>query len=469
MYYKINVSLKFDFPPDFRSPDFFDLSELRGVELNCNLLFSNCESRICKVQILYDRGVYLAELLKGWNEQNIEFIKYLIPFTPKQYTKPCFQSSKLIEISDDDGMWENGSQFVLISLSKYEIYISGKTLIPSSRFVLSENSSWYIDNMFQYHFFEYENPQVFKTSPWFNNQLKYGPYRVTIEPYFVRDYTDDPNKITFRIATSLRFENDENEFSTEEIETLKKHADQIILIMGFFHSRIISCTYAEVKHKNGFTRLISSQYNQENVMVEQTIQSKKGITIIDLLSECHYEYIQIYFNELKIIITQYINSSSLVGEPRFMILYNAIELLRNLAIKAAVAMNGQSFTVSDEYKFIESKGKRDKVIKDKIKEINSIVHIDDRDQFLNDANKKVSFVRKKQMANQFIDYLNYLKIDITNYCLDLNGLLKIRNQLYHGHMLNEEIDLSNITDNLENLVIDIILITIRKEKSPDNM
>ena len=115
------------------------------------------------------------------------------------------------------------------------------------------------------------------------------------------------------------------------------------------------------------------------------------------------------------------------------------------------------FVVSDEYEFIHGNDKTDKLIKEKIKEIAEIVKQEQKCLFISEAKNKVTFIRKKRITDQFLEFFKYVKVDPNSYDLDFELLIGIRNKLYHGNAINSSIDISTINLNLYKLAVDLII------------
>jgi hypothetical protein len=239
-------------------------------------------------------------------------------------------------------------------------------------------------------------------------------------------------------------------FDKTEIPFIEDQINKLLLLLTFFQGRKVDWIYGKIPFKNGNVNIYKTSKKYEEVIITNTVQVLKEIRLVEFLTDCSFEQISRYENELNQIISQYVFSNSLNREAKFMILFNCVEMIRNLSIKI-FSDKGKIIDLVDEYKFNVSKTKRDKTIKAQIKSISDIVDEDDREVFKKEASKKVSFIRKKQIVEQFLSFFKAIMIEPLDYNLDFKELIVIRNKLYHGSIINETIVLTDINTNLYKL------------------
>ncbi|MBK6544571.1 MAG: hypothetical protein IPG12_04785 [Saprospiraceae bacterium] len=455
MYYKDHYKLKFEFPEGVYSTDTFDIRELNDRLFDCNIFHSTLDSKEAKIQILYERTDHFYSLFPALFENGVEILKYLKVSHDDAQLKPDFSQCNILRIEDDHGYWENGKQNITIVFDKCYLHSTSSKINKRSFFILSENSNWIHDEIFKINFFEPEDPDSLSYEDKFKNKFLFGDFEVEIGINFKRYYDEEPNIWSIKRSTSIFFR-DYNNFTSEHISSLEEHVKILTLLFSFYQGQEVEFTYGDVSFESGHLSIYRTTYLKPEVDKSKTVYYIKETPLVDYLERTNYAFISENYAEIQNIVSQFIYSNSLIGHSRFMILYNCIELIRNFYISFAQKYNSD-FVVSDEYEFIHGNDKTNKLIKEKIKEIAEIVKQEQKCLFISEAKNKVTFIRKKRITDQFLEFFKYVKVDPNSYDLDFELLIGIRNKLYHGNAINSSIDISTINLNLYKLAVDLII------------
>ncbi len=448
MHYKDNYPIKFKFLRKTYRSKKIDLRDFNDKKYNANIIHSDNESREAYLQILYERTDHFYSLFPYLFKKGKNILNYVLPYS-KTNRYPDFSASKLIRIETDNGYWENGKQHIKLIFDKCYLHSDRISIFKYAEFVLSENSIWLINESFQFEWFEPENPRSLLYKPYDITKFNFGSLNFELEVKLKRDFDDGNNQ--WRLKRSLVFRvTPMTFFDKTEIPFIEDQINKLLLLLTFFQGRKVDWIYGKIPFKNGNVNIYKTSKKYEEVIITNTVQVLKEIRLVEFLTDCSFEQISRYENELNQIISQYVFSNSLNREAKFMILFNCVEMIRNLSIKI-FSDKGKIIDLVDEYKFNVSKTKRDKTIKAQIKSISDIVDEDDREVFKKEASKKVSFIRKKQIVEQFLSFFKAIMIEPLDYNLDFKELIVIRNKLYHGSIINETIVLTDINTNLYKL------------------
>jgi hypothetical protein len=186
---------------------------------------------------------------------------------------------------------------------------------------------------------------------------------------------------------------------------------------------------------------------------KNSILIKKFDTFYSLIECVNYSSFETNKEILSELIPRAIKSKNVDDISAFMILYNIIEKIRNYFLSKPV--ESEHFMIKEEFEFKLGKKKTNEFIKNKIKEIKEIVADSDLEEFDNKASDKVTFIKKTGLKEQIDSLLNYLKLNSDAYNIELSNLIKIRNNIYHGKLPEEEIN--PYVEQMRILVYDLIL------------
>lgn len=455
---KIDTRVKLSFGTEYESvAPKLNIGSLRDIEFHVNIIYSIDDAGEFIIQILYEPHIRLYDIIRMFLDQNFDILNIIKPTYEYQDTIIDLSNSELLEVEDDNGHWENGYRFIILKIDKGRIVFTRNLLIPSSKFSLSRNCLPILDSLYTISGFSHENPHSFTADDSNLRPISFGPYQFQMNLDFQLFQGEEFNELIASRWPEVHISENGSEFISDE-EGLLKFVDVLILLISFLYGDIISYNYAQINKESGFTDIVIS--SSEKSKSQSGLNPKYEIDFEEIKSffdNCNYDFISGNFEFIRKVIQRYIFTKDLEGESKFMVLYNILEQIRNFYITLSDDQ-GSSFIVGEEYSFTVSKTQTEKRIKEKIKEVGDIVDQSERDEFKKNANKKVSFIKKKLMMNQFVQFFNYLNLDLSEFDLDFQELLKIRNTIFHGHDLQQtlKVDLQVVTMRLEKLVESLI-------------
>lgn len=247
-----------------------------------------------------------------------------------------------------------------------------------------------------------------------------------------------------------------SKYSDSQIED---YANDVCLMMSLFWSKYINYFW-------GIIRVTQNQpepkFREKTVykfvedQIDDNIYTRWGDkfkNIIDFFNTIDYDKVAVCRDLLKEVSNRMIRSQYVDSISEFMLLYNVIEKIRNYYLN--LGKQDVGFSIKEEYDFNVSKNRTDKFIKEKIKEIAEIVADNDKEEFVKNANKKVSFIRKTGLIDQFTSLILYLDLSVDAYKIDFSDLINIRNTLYHGNCIDDDFQLYNTE--MRRLINDLLL------------
>ncbi len=458
---KIVLPAKFDLPQGLTN-DFFEQNEF-----DANILHTTTTPYNLQIKILYHHSLHLHEIIEMLIYKGLNLLESIKPASDDEHIILDLSNSKIINIEDDGGKWENDKRYTLITLDFCKKIINANLGIPHSEFSLTEGGLHLLDELYDFELFEYDNPYSFNVKEKECQEIFLGKYRLKFILKF--EVFNEGNFNEFRIKRwpVLVISELFKKFIEDE-SLLYSEIQSIMNLLSYFQNQKIHYTYGRIKRKNSTIEYILTKEKKGFDLPKASRLKENGTSVYLYLNSCDFDFILLNSEFVGNLINRFIYSEYLEGESRFMILYNLLEQARNFFIQISIDKN-ESIIINDEYDFKFSKTKTDNIIKNKIKELGEIVEEAERDSFKQNANNKVNFIKKKLMQNQFDEFFKYIDINSEDYDLDFRELLKIRNIIYHGNNYKStEIDLESNIQKLRKLVSTIIEYILYNKKNDSN-
>lgn len=447
---KMNMLHKDDIKIKFKIPDNFNLSKESKIycyekeEFNASIIYTQTIPAKCQIKILYYPHLHLYQFfIEKLLAKKLNVLETIKPTSDSTYCVLDLKKSKILNIEDSGGNRENGNKFILITLDFCKKIINANLRIPQAEFSLTESGLHLVDELYSVESsFDDNNPYSFSLEEKEDKKINLGKY--TLNFILKLEVFGEKNINELKIKRWPRLHLHQTRKETIEDENLLyKEIELVLILLSYFQNQKIHYTFGRIKRKSSVIEYNLTKEEKGFFLPKKSLLKENGISIYDYLNDCDFDFISSNHKFIYNIVNRFIYSEYLEGESRFMILYNLLEQTRNFFIQISKDRK-ESIEISDEFQFtIESKTKIDKLIKNKIKELSEFVIDNEKDSFKNTANKKVNFVKKKLMQNQFDIFFKYIEINLDTFNLDLQELLKIRNTIYHGH------DTQSIKDKLK--------------------
>ena len=419
-------------------------NQIKSEYINFTIYYDNSDRIFEKLELLKEHGVNIPNLIKPAPAEN----KWQFPSILN------FEDTNLISL-DESHYWQHDKKPVILIIDNVSIADEGG-FFRHGRFNLTENAIQHIAKYIIYnHTYHIDERERFVEQN-NNRAIRFGPVEFTLmfEHYY--------QSLTGRELTITR---DPYLVVTDHSETLTAEqltelGNNLCLLMSFFWQKAIDFFHAKVRINslpNYRTKELIKYSDHQADKSNSSILEEKFGTFYDFMERVDYDQFCNHTAIITDIITRIIKSKNIDSISRFMVYYNIIEKIRNYCM--ANPIRDSKLSIKEEYDFIPGKGKTIDIIKDAIKSISSIVQESDRGNFLANASNKVTFIKKTGLIDQFESLITYLKLNPQDYTIDFRSLIKIRNDIYHGKMPQEDINGYNHQMNILNHDMLIKLIT----------
>lgn len=436
------------------------LSETFGENLvNCDydsrLIHNQRNPEYLQLTIYYKPSDYLFEKFELLQKNGISILSLIKPkINTHRWEYPDildFSQSTLIDIQESH-YWEHNKKPVTITIDNAEILVNGR-YAGDGRFKLTKNVFQHLD--------EYIIYGGLGRHSWDDKFIEKDVNRATIfgtinfilsfEHFYEQKYSKQNINI-LRDAYLTLTDSTEKLTDNELIQIGKS----LCLLMSFYWGKPIDFFIANIRVNNieNYRTREILKYSDHFIDDSQDFLLKEKFkTFYDFAESVDYEKFIANSDILSEIIPRILKTKNVDEISSFMVLYNIIEKIRNYFLTAP--FDGKQFTIKEEFDFKMGKKKTNEYIKNKIKEIREIVADSDAEDFENIASDKVTFIRKTGLKDQFDSLLTYLELEPKSYDIDFVNLVKIRNNIYHGKLPEENIK-PHIAQMI-NLVNDMIL------------
>jgi hypothetical protein len=455
-YFRTDIEIKLDFDEHKKI-----LKERIQEELlvpisnyKSKLIYNQRKPEYSKLTIYYHPGYYLFEILEFLSEKGICILETVKEKTKEQkWEFPDildFSESKLINLQASNS-WEHNEKPVILTIDSLSILQSGK-FVEFGNFKITENIFQHLDDYIQYgQLANYKNDDKFIETD-NNRETNFGVVRFKLS--FKHSY-DNSTKFNIDISRDsfLIITNCPKTLTDLEIIEI---GNSLCLLMSFYWQKTIDFFNARVRinnNENYHTREILKYSNHLIDESDQYILKKQFGSFYDFIDSINYTLFSENSELIKELVPRIIRTKNVDKVSAFMILYNIIEKIRNYCI--SVPLKGKELSIKEEFNFTKGKKSTDKFIKLKIKEIEEIVDDSDREDFLNKASDKVSFIKKTGLIDQFESLLSHLELNVLDYNINFTNLIQIRNSIYHGKLPKE--DVTPYNEQMTILIYDMLL------------
>ena len=296
----------------------------------------------------------------------------------------------------------------------------------NSEFFINSNFSSQISKNYKH------NPVTF---PWTKEEFSFKPEHkysdgfkcgtITYKPEFDFSLKENSSEKT------LIYKRPKITVTSEEADwkEIKLTVDIICKLYSFYCHDIVSYNHAVIYSK-GIRRIEISE------IIKTNKESENGIFGFDVRQNpdnivLNVDYIKLFKNIELIsnLISKYNIAINSDGESRFMLLYNVLEQLRSHA----------GIKYREKFEFKDSK-KVNHLIRNCLNEVANMIKDDDGNEvenFKSTIEDKLSQFKFKSMSNQFETYFVKENLSPGSYNLDFKRLVKLRNDFFHGGLLDE--------------------------------
>ncbi len=435
------------------------LSETYGEDLsNCNydsrLIYNQRNPEHLILTIFYKQSDFLFEKFELLKKNGINILSLIKPkINTHHWEHPDildFTHSAIIEIQESS-YWEHNKKPVVITIDNTDILLNGG-YSGDARFKLTENVFQHLDEYIIYgdlggH--RWENKFIEKDG---NRETIFGPINFILS--FEHSYEQKYSKQNINILRDayLTITDSTKKLTDKELVQI---GESLCLLMSFYWSKPIDYFIAIIRVndiENYRTREILKYSNHFIDNSQAFLFKEKFETLYDFVGSVDYGKFITNSDILSEIIPRIFKTKNIDEISAFMVLYNIIEKIRNYYL--TTTFSGKQFVIKEEFDFKIGKKKTNEYIKNKIKEIKEIVADSEVEEFENKASDKVTFIRKTGLKDQFDSLLTYLELEPKSYDIDFVNLIKIRNNIYHGKLPEENI--KPYIPQMTNLVNDMI-------------
>lgn len=407
------------------------------IILESELYISTTGKEKPTIRIYYEAHLRLDDYIDMLYKEGFNILNYLSTDIESQDNIYDFSNSSVLDFRKNNGRWEQGRAYMEIILNQLSTRTRNRSSHNHGEINYSVNSSYIVDDIYRYEAFNFQNKKKFeaisKTSP---SHIQFGEFKIEILPEFEL-LGKSHNK--FEVTRTAKIEI--NKLYVDEyndIEEIRRISQLLNNLINLYFSTSFDQVYSRYHLNSGTTVDIVNDGKLSNLVIEKDKFIKGHDNVLEFIGSIDAYRLSGHETFLIQIVKQYVFSTQLNLEAEFMILYNVVEQFRNYYVKR---FEPHRFTIDAEnYKTTGSKKSANTFIKERIKCIVSVIHEDDRGEFLENASNKVSFMKKKQMNNQISMFLDDIGVQYSNEIL--SGLLKLRNKVYHGSIAigsNEEV------------------------------
>lgn len=422
------------------------------------LVIDNKEE-IISIKIFYPDKEYLGEKILHWNssaEDNlIKRFEVIEILSPHEVDEIDLTDSECIGISNSSANYvkfnSNGPEykFVQIKITGFKIKLK-ETLNFPSRFYLNSAGFPIVEKNYNYHqgYTLEEIPYSWKPKNLIDSFIKFGKIEFKPEHNFYSSTGYDSPSVTIHKEPMLLVK--KGDLSEKEISI---HVKMICTLLSFYSNvdveSFVSWIYTSDSHY--YEKKIENKNDSSGHGIFMWDFSTNPLNLIVNVDAEHIISNCVFVTD---IVTRFNYAIQLTGESKFMILYNVLEQIRvQYTIEGKIDRdeNGNISNpkkVIQEYEFNESNAKTDKAIRAALETLIEKVKKEQQDDFKDEISFKVKNIKLMSMANQFKSLFEYTNIDPKICNLDFTKVKKIRNEIFHGNPLDQ--DLNNYLDKITN-------------------
>lgn len=227
------------------------------------------------------------------------------------------------------------------------------------------------------------------------------------------------------------------------------YVDIICSLISLFSKRNISVQanhiYIEDEHIYNYFDIKNEKVDSDFFGAYETEFSSNPIKLLERVDTgIAIKYIQ-YSRQY---VRKFFEISNAELESKFMIYFNIIDKIRTLLVKN----ENPELEKSEDFVFSVPKKKIENKIKEQLKNISEIIDEKDRDAFLTDIKDKVGFLKKRGVKSQFNKFFETLRVDLEDFNIDIDEVVRLRNSIFHGNTLPQDKKIDMLVIRLRYLV-----------------
>lgn len=429
--------------------NFFPSQKNCSKNYQTELIIDNKNNNEIQLKIFFDEKEYLGEKIMRWNHNNdlnlIEYFQAIEVIEPKDLLEIDFLNYRCKGIENSTSFYKDGLKYFTLKLTGIKKIFSNSEKSESTIY-LNKQSFGLIELNYQYnHHFPWSNEEYnWKPTNKIKEYIKFGDISFKPEHNFINSTKNHLEKISIKKEPKLSIEY--NNLNESEI---KKHIELICTVYSFYSLENIDFSLSRIYTKDKL-------YIEIRDVTNSVSKDYHGIFRWDFFQNPLNLFINVDTTQLlensnfyKKIVERYIYSLNTSGESKFMILYSILEQIRNKYIldkkieteKAGDIPNLKK--VTEEYNFKLSKKQTDKFIKKTLENITEIVSEEDKELFKNEIKYKLTSIKVVSMINQFQSLFDYIKIEPKEHDLDFLELKSLRDSIFHGRPISENLEKLN--------------------------
>ena len=454
-YYREDIKVTLDFKSQTKLLGKAYDADLSDKEYDTRLLYNQRKPEYLQLTIYYEPSDHLVEIFEYLIENEISILEIIKPTATKnKFNTPDifdFSKSNLIHIQESN-QWEHDKKPVILIIDNIDIFVNG-SYAGDGMFKLTKNIFQHLNEYIKYGGLGNYGPDDKFITENRNKKTKFGAIEFVLS--FKHSYDRDYSRQNINIIRDAYLTiTDESECLSNQV--LFHLGNSLCLMMSFYWDKNIDFFKAHTRiidESNYRTRKTLKLANDDIDGSFEYLLKDHYKTFYDFIEDINYEKYEANSEILKELIPRILKIKKLDDISAFMVLYNVIEKIRNhLSLKP---IGEKSFTIKEEFNFIDGKDKTKEIIKNKIKELKEIVVDADKIAFEESASKKVTAIRKTGLKDQFNSLLNYLELDSKLYDINFTNLINERNRIYHGNLPKEET--KSYIVHMKKLIYDMIL------------
>ena len=410
------------------------------------LIIDDKNNNEIQLKIFFDDKEYLGEKIMQWNHFNdlnlIDYFQAIEIISPENLLEIDFLNYRCKGMENSTGFYEFNLKYFTIKLTGIKKSFSN-TEKSASTIYLNQQSFGLIELNYNYnqHFSWSKEEYNWKPKNKIKEYINFGNISFKPEHNFFNSTKNHLEKISIQKAPKLTIQyNDLNE------SEIKKHIELICTLYSFYSIENIDYSLSRIYTKDKLhieIRDVSNNISKDyhGIFRWEFYQNPLNL-FINVDSTQLLENSDFY----KKIVERYIYSQKTSGESKFMILYSILEQIRNKYIldkkiekeKAGETPNLKK--VTEEYSFNLSKTQTDKFIKKTLENITEIVSEKDKELFKKEIKYKLTPIKVVSMINQFQSLFEYIKIEPKEFDLDFLELKSLRDSIFHGRPISENLE-----------------------------
>lgn len=413
------------------------------------LIIDDKNNNEIQLKVFFNEKESLGKKIMQWDHYNdlnlIDYFQEIEIITPEDLLEIDFLNYKCKGMENSSDFYEFNLKYLTIKLTGIKKTYSNSEKLSSSIY-LNQQSFGLVELNYQYnHHFPWSNEEYnWKPTNKIKDYIKFGDISFKPEHKFINSTKNHLEKISIQKEPKLSIEyNDLNE--SEVI----KHIELICAVYSFYSLENIDYSLSRIYTKDKLHIEIRDVSNSVSKDYHGIFRWDFFQNPLNLFINVNTSQLLENSNFYKKIVERYIYSQNTSGESKFMILYSILEQIRNKYIlekKIEIEKAGDSLNlkkVTEEYNFNLSKTQTDKFIKKTLENIVEIVSEEDKELFKSEIKYKLTPIKVVSMINQFQSLFDYIKIEPKEFDLNFLELKRLRDSIFHGRPINENLEKLN--------------------------